>query len=98
MIKRIFPFLLMCSTLNSLAQFKNDNVLYKTVDPADLCSTLEKNKGFLLLDVRSKAEHYDTSSSPAYNLGHLKGAKNIDIRELGTRISEIKAYKDQPVF
>jgi rhodanese-related sulfurtransferase len=84
--------------MNTFAQFKNDNVLYKTIDPAELCATMEKNKGYLLLDVRSKAEHYDTSSSPSYNLGHLKGARNIDIRELGTRISEIKDYRDQPVF
>jgi rhodanese-related sulfurtransferase len=28
----------------------------------------------------------------------LNGAKNIDVRELGSRLSEIKNYKDQPVF
>lgn len=88
--------LLITITVN--AQYKNDNILYKTVDPADLCATLEKNKGYMLLDVRSRAEFYDTSSSPAYNLGHLKGAKNIDVRELGQRLAEIKDHKDQPVF
>ncbi|MBL7746341.1 MAG: rhodanese-like domain-containing protein [Chitinophagaceae bacterium] len=80
------------------AQFKNDNVLYKTVDPADLCATLAANKGYLLLDVRTAGEFHDTSSSPSYNLGHLKGAININVRELGTKLAEIKAYKDKPVF
>ncbi len=80
------------------AQFKNDNVLYKTVDPADLCATLAANKGYLLLDVRSAGEFHDTSSFPSYNLGHLKGAININVRELGTKLAEIKAYKDKPVF
>ena len=79
-------------------QFKNDNVLYKTVDPADLCATLEKNKGYVLLDVRSPGEFADTSMSPSYNLGHLKGARNIDVGELGKRLSEIKEYRDKPVF
>src|SRR5258706_14765695 len=80
------------------SQFKNDNVLYKTVDPADLCATLEKNKGYILLDVRSPAEYADTSTFASYNLGHLKGARNIDVGQLGKRLSEIQEYKDQPVF
>jgi rhodanese-related sulfurtransferase len=73
-------------------------VLYQTVDPVELCPTLEQNKGYLLLDVRSKGENFDTSSSLGLNIGHLKGAKNIDVRELGVRLSEIREYKDQPVF
>ena len=95
--KCFFPlFLLVVFSANG--QFKNDNVLYKTVDPADLCASLQKNNGYLLLDVRSAAEHYDTSSSSSYNLGHLKGAKNIDVRELGRRLTEIDGYKNKPVF
>jgi len=79
-------------------QYKNDNVLFKTIDPADLCAALDKNKGYILLDVRSRGEHMDTSMSPGYNLGHLDGAINIDIRELGRRMQEIGQYKDRPVF
>ncbi len=85
-------------TIAAKSQFKNDNVLYKTVDPADLCATLEKNKGYILLDVRSPGEYADTSASASYNLGHLKGARNINIGELGKKLSEIQDYKDQPVF
>lgn len=95
---KILPFIFMSLSVTGIAQFKNDNVLYKTVDPADLCSMLDKNKGYLLLDVRSVPEHNDTSSSAVYNLGHFKGARNIDIGELGSRLSEISAYKDKPVF
>ncbi len=90
--------ILLLWTLSSTAQYKNDNVLFTTVDPSDLCSMLEKNKGYLLLDVRSPGEHHDTSTSAGYNLGHLKGARNININELGKRLNEIKEYKDQPVF
>jgi rhodanese-related sulfurtransferase len=88
--------LFVCQWLN--AQYVNDNVLYKTVYPKDLCKTLEKNPGYLLLDVRSPGEYSDTSSSTALNIGHLNGARNIDIRQVGSRISEIAAYRDKPVF
>ena len=98
MFRQLLAFFITGCSLAASAQYKNDNVAFKTIDPSDLCATLEKNKGYILLDVRSKGEHYDTSQSPGYNLGHLKGAVNIDIRELNQRISEIRTYSDKPVF
>ena len=98
MSNKFFLPLVLVISIAANGQFKNDNVLYKTVDPADLCATLEKNKGYILLDVRSPAEYADTSTFASYNLGHLKGARNIDIGQLGKRLSEIQDYKDQPVF
>ena len=77
-------------------QYKNDNVLYKTVDWTNLCNELQNNKGYLLLDVRSAPEFNDTSTY--INIGHIKGAENINVRELGNRLSEIDAYKNKPVF
>ena len=81
-----------------LGQFKNDNVLYKTIYPENLCNELQVSKGYLLLDVRSKGEYSDTSSSPVYNLGHLQDAMNIDVGELGKKLLEISAYKNKPVY
>jgi rhodanese-related sulfurtransferase len=98
MLHKLFLSFFLVVAFAAKSQFKNDNVLYKTVDPADLCATLEKNKGYILLDVRSPGEYADTSSSPSYNLGHLKGAKNITVNELGKRLSEIQEFKDKPVF
>lgn len=98
MLSKICLPLFLLISLAVKSQFKNDNVLYKTVDPADLCATLEKNKGYILLDVRSPGEYADTSAFQSYNLGHLKGARNINVGELGKRLSEIQEYKDQPVF
>lgn len=98
-MNRFFLMMLFLSaTIMTHAQFKNDNVLYKTVDPTNLCSELEKNKGYLLLDVRSPGEHNDTSTTARYNLGRLKGAKNIDIGQLDKRLLELKEYKDKPIF
>ncbi len=85
-------------SVNSFSQFKNDNVSYKTVYLDDLCTHLQKNPGFLILDVRSKGEHYDTSQNLGLNLGHFNNALNIDIRELPARINELAAYKDKPIF
>lgn len=95
------PYLLIflciaCTT--AFSQFKNDQVLYKTVYPEDLCKTLKKNPGYLLLDVRSPGEFNDTSQSFSLNIGHLENAMNIDIRQFGQRLNEISGYKNKPVF
>ena len=97
MLNKLIPFIFLLFVVSAKAQYRNDNVLYKTIDPFELCDALQKNKGYLLLDVRSAGENCDTSSS-GLNIGHLNGAKNIDVRELGNRLSEISTYKDQPVF
>ncbi len=80
------------------AQYKNDNVLYRTVFPQDLCREMEKNPGYVLLDVRSAGEFNDTSSSTGLNIGHLEGALNFDSRQIGSRIRQLAAFKNDPVF
>ncbi len=82
----------------AFSQYKNDNVLYKTVFPQELCQTLQQNPGYLFFFFFSMGEYADTSSSPGYNLGHLRGATNINVRELGKRIHELDSYKNKPVF
>ncbi len=80
------------------AQYKNDNVLFKTVYPQDLSTQLKLNPGYLLLDVRSKGEYADTSSMASTNLGHLKNAKNIDVQELASHLNDLQDYKNKPIF
>src|SRR6476620_624791 len=84
--------------MNSNAQYKNDNLLFKTTYPGDLCKELNKYPGALLLDVRSAGEYNDTSSSTGLNIGHLKNALNIDVRQLPRQWHSLDAYKDKPVF
>jgi len=93
-----FLCLLLAIPFFATAQYKNDNKLFKTVYIEDLCRQLNANPDYLILDVRSKGEFEDTSTSINLNLGHLKNAKNIDIRELPARWKEITEYKDKPVF
>ncbi|MDP9229729.1 MAG: rhodanese-like domain-containing protein [Bacteroidota bacterium] len=80
------------------AQYKNDNVAFKTVYLEDLCKTIQNNSDFLILDVRSEGEYDDTSSSSNLNIGHLKNAKHIDVRELPNRLNELAGYREKPVF
>lgn len=95
---KYFLIVLLFTAVAVKAQYKNDNVLYKTLDPAALYKTLQTTNNYILLDVRSSGEFEDTSQFTSLNLGHLKGAKNINVRELGQRLNEINAGKDKPVF
>lgn len=98
-MKKLFLCFILSATAIALhAQYKNDNVSYKTAFPQDLCKELLTSKGYLLLDVRSPGEYADTSSSPLYNYGHLQAAVNIDVSEIGKRYNEIIEFKNKPVF
>lgn len=88
-----------CLLVQSLwAQFKYDNTAYRTVYLEDLPAELKKSPNALLLDVRSAGEFSDTSQYSGLNIGHFKGAKNINVRELSKRIGELKEYKNKPIF
>ena len=97
-MKKLILILILLISLESKAQYKSDNVLFKTVYPQDLCLELKKNPGFFFLDVRSKGEYEDSSRFVGLNIGRIKGAYNITVQELGKRLNEIVAYKDAPVF
>jgi len=84
--------------LPAAAQYRYDNSLYRTIFWDELCKDIPKQGSYLLLDVRSKGEFSDTSSSQSFNIGHLKGAMNIDIRELPNRLGELEPYKDKTIY
>lgn len=93
----VIPLVLILSK-NTIAQYKNDNKLYRTIYWDELCRELQKQDGHLLLDVRSKGEFCDTSIYAGLNIGHLKGATNIDIHQLPDSINKLDAYKDKPIY
>ncbi len=95
-MKNILLFLLIPGS--AFSQFKNDNVLYKTVGWQQFCTQFPKEKDALLLDVRSQGEFADTSPGTSLNIGHLKGATHINVSELGKRLTEIASYKNKPVY
>jgi rhodanese-related sulfurtransferase len=97
-MSRIISIALLLTATIANAQFKADNVKYTNVFPEELCKTLMANQGYTLLDVRSQGEVDDTSSSESLNIGHIKNAMHIDIRQLPQRWKELLAYKDKPLF
>lgn len=91
--------IIFCIITQSLAaQFKNDNIAFRTVFINDLCDSLKRNPDRLILDVRSLGEFRDTSASASLNIGHLKGAVNIDVNEVKNRLNELQAFKHKPIF
>jgi rhodanese-related sulfurtransferase len=98
MTKTLLLFFCMLVFIFSKAQYKNDNLLFKTVYPENLCKELNKKPGALILDVRSPGEYNDTSSSTGLNIGHFKSSINIDVRQLPQQLHMLDAYKDKPVF
>ncbi|HYF30079.1 MAG TPA: rhodanese-like domain-containing protein [Chitinophagaceae bacterium] len=97
-MRYFLPAILVCCSLVSLAQFKNDNVLFKTVSIEDLCAQLKATPNAVLLDVRSKGEYEDTSTFTNLNIGRLKKAIHLDINEMPTRWRELTPYKDRPLY
>jgi rhodanese-related sulfurtransferase len=91
-------YLMLLLPVFGMAQFKNDNTLYKTIYWEEFCRQFPKEKNALLLDVRSQGEYDDTSTNSSLNIGHLKGATHINISDLGKHLSEIEAYKNKPVY
>ncbi|MEO7767423.1 MAG: rhodanese-like domain-containing protein [Ferruginibacter sp.] len=53
--------------------------LYKTIFAKDFCKMMREHPGIILLDVRSAGEFSDTSQYNSLNMGHLKGAVNMEI-------------------
>ena len=98
MAKTLLLFSCMLFFILSKAQYKNDNLLFKTVYPENLCKELNQHPGALILDVRSPGEYNDTSSSTGLNIGHIKGSMNIDVRQLPQQLQSLESYKDKPVF
>ncbi len=96
---RTFPLLLAvtCTAITANAQYEGDNTRYRTISFEDLPAALAKSPKALILDVRTPGEYSDTSHWASLNIGHLKGAKNIDHREVGKRLSELPDH-DRPIY
>jgi len=88
--------LLLFGTGNAQLPFKYDS-LYKTIYAKDLCGLLQKDPGIVLIDVRSAGEYSDTSQYASLNLGHLKGAINIQIEGMKKNLDTIARFKNKTI-
>ncbi|CAN5447026.1 hypothetical protein BH11BAC1_BH11BAC1_03340 [soil metagenome] len=87
------------STATCFAQLpqKYDN-LYKTIFAKDFCAMVQQNPKIVLLDVRSAGEFCDTSAHSSLNMGHLKGAVNIEIDSIKKNITVMDKYRDSTLI
>jgi rhodanese-related sulfurtransferase len=88
--------LLLFTTANAQLPFKYDS-LYKTIYAKDLCGLLQKDPGIVLIDVRSAGEYSDTSQYTSLNLGHLKGAINIQIEGMKKNLDTLARFKNKTI-
>jgi len=95
-------FVLFHSLLN--AQPADDlNFRYKEITLPHLMQKLQTGeKDFVILDVRTKGEYYDTVSSGKHlNLGHIKSAINIPIQDLQQKpeaLKQLEPYRDKEIY
>ena len=65
------------------------------VTPENMAKDLEKGTDMVVIDVRTESEFVGS-------LGHIKGAINLPLGELGSRLETLKdqlePYKDEPVY
>jgi len=92
----IIVLLLTIGGVHAQLPFKYDS-LYKTIYAKDFCRMLQKNPDVLLVDVRTAGEYSDTSQYASLNLGHLRGAINIDIDGMKKNMDTIARYKNKTI-
>lgn len=74
---------------------KESSVIFKTVQPSEVCNYISQNPKVILLDVRTNAE-FEGRAEP--NWGRLKNAINLPIQELEARIATLAPYKDREII
>lgn len=74
---------------------KKSSVIFKQIDPENLCQYINVHPKIILLDVRTKKE-FDGKSFPDY--GTLKNAINIPVQELENRLQELEPYKNKEII
>jgi rhodanese-related sulfurtransferase len=69
-------------------------VVFKKVQPAQLCKFIAAHKQVLLLDVRTPEEFNGTAEE---KFGKLKNAINIPVQQLEQRVKELNKYKNYDI-
>lgn len=73
---------------------KKSSVVFRSIQPSEICNYISKHPDVVLLDVRTTPE-FDGKTD---NYGTLKNAINIPVQELQGRISELNDFKDKEVI
>lgn len=80
-----------------MAYVEKSTIDFDNITFAEMCDRVNKNKDVLILDVRSPGEFSgENTSVPSF--GHFKGAVNINVSELPSRLHELDAYKNKEII
>ena len=73
---------------------KKSTVMFKSIQPTEICGYIAKHPEVILLDVRTREEFEGKTD----DYGTLKNAINIPIQELESRIAEINDMKGKEII
>lgn len=74
---------------------KPSSIVFKTIQPSEICSYIKKHPNVVLLDVRTKVE-FEGKADP--NFGTLKNAINLPIQEFDSKLSSIDSLKNKEII
>jgi len=74
---------------------KKSGIVFKTIQPSEICEYIFQHPGVVLLDVRTK-EEFEGKANP--NFGTLKNAINIPIQELEEQLGNISYLKEKEII
>ena len=71
------------------AELDHQSVRGLLLTPSKAIRLMNNNSETLVLDLRVAAE---------FNSGHIKGAKNVPLKEISKKLENFSSYKDKPVL
>ena len=73
---------------------KKSTVMFKSIQPSNICGHIAKHPEVVLLDVRTREEFEGKTD----DYGTLKNAINIPIQELENRVSDLSDMKEKEII
>lgn len=65
------------------------NKKIKHLSAKEASQLFKENKDLLIIDVRTVQE---------YKSGHIRGSKSFPVRDIASKINDLKEYKDRPIL
>lgn len=74
---------------------KQSSIVFKTIEPSEICAYIKSHPNVVLLDVRTKLE-FEGKAEP--NFGTLKNAINLPIQEFDTNLKSLDSLKNKEII
>lgn len=74
---------------------KQNSIIFKTIEPEEICVYIKSHPNVVLLDVRTKLE-FEGKAEP--NFGTLKNAINLPIQEFDTNLKSLDSLKNKEII